>query len=140
MKKAMLLLAMLLANCSVEPCDSNQVTDAFSFCVAAPVAGAGGSLGGAMSADSGGAEDAGGAGQPGDAGVCDAPSAFSDVCTNNDDCRCDVNYCAVQPGSAVGMCTRTGCVEDPSVCPESWSCFDLKIFDPKLPSICVPPA
>ena len=50
--------------------------------------------------------------------------------TTHSDCGCDATYCAVQPGATEGMCTRTGCVEDPSLCPEGYSCLDLSAFQP----------
>ncbi|HOU92050.1 MAG TPA: hypothetical protein PLU22_13455 [Polyangiaceae bacterium] len=58
--------------------------------------------------------------------------------TTHSDCGCDATYCAVQPGATEGMCTRTGCVEDPSLCPEGYSCLDLSAFQPGLPSLCQP--
>lgn len=58
--------------------------------------------------------------------------------TTHSDCGCDATYCAVQPGTTEGMCTRTGCTEDPSLCPEGYGCLDLSAFQPGLPSLCQP--
>ena len=135
MKNAIQFLGMLLLGCSVDPCLSNQRTDDLGFCVVAAAAGSGGS-GGMVLPGSGGAGDAG---EAGSASACVDPSELGDTCTSAADCHCDVNYCGIQPGETSGACTRTGCVEDPSVCPEDWSCMDLKVFNPSLPSICVPP-
>jgi hypothetical protein len=43
-----------------------------------------------------------------------------------------------QPGQALGLCTHTGCIEDASICPAGFQCLDLSMFDPALPSVCVP--
>jgi hypothetical protein len=61
------------------------------------------------------------------------------TCTSDDDCGCVSRYCAIQPGDPDGYCTRTGCLDDPSVCPEGWGCLDLSMFFPGLPSICTMP-
>jgi hypothetical protein len=90
----------------------------------------------------GGAEG-GAAGSPvGEGGAagevsCDV-SSFSQTCLTHDQCECDADFCAGFPGEE-GICTRTGCDEDPSVCPSDWGCLDLASFDPTLPTICTPP-
>ncbi|GEM_PF-5524897 len=56
--------------------------------------------------------------------------------TTHSDCGCDATYCAVPPGATAGMCTRTGCTDDPSLCPEGYGCLDLSTFQPGLPSLC----
>ncbi len=64
---------------------------------------------------------------------------FGDTCTdgqNHTDCGGTAPYCAVQPGASEGNCTHADCLDDESVCPDGWSCFDLSIFSPDLPSIC----
>jgi len=87
-----------------------------------------------------------------DAGVPDAAAnsctdpttdvAFGTTCddsTTHSQCGCSTNYCAVSPGQSEGYCTITGCVEDPSVCPSGWSCFDLSSIVPGQPSFCLQP-
>jgi hypothetical protein len=54
-------------------------------------------------------------------------------------CATPTDYCAVLPGQSAGYCTRKGCNDDPSYCPNGWSCFDLSKFQPGAPSICVKP-
>jgi hypothetical protein len=138
MKRLTLSLLMLALGCSVEPCDPGQTQDQLGFCVP-PVASAGSSDAGAPPEAVAGAP-AGGAGGAGGAPVCEAPSSFGDECSASSECRCEVEYCAIQPNQTSGICTRTGCVEDPSVCPDDWQCIDLSAFMADLPSICVPPA
>lgn len=131
MKRLVVSFGVFVLACSVAPCDKDQEVDLLSFCVAA---------GGSMTGNAaGGAEEASGGGEGGEVSSCSSPSAFGDTCAENADCHCDVDFCALQPGAASGVCTRSGCVEDPSICPAGWSCLDLKAFDPDLPSICVPP-
>jgi hypothetical protein len=65
-------------------------------------------------------------------------STFAQICLTADDCACDADFCAGYPGEE-GICTRTGCDEDPSVCPSDWNCTDLSAFGPDLPVICTPP-
>jgi hypothetical protein len=55
---------------------------------------------------------------------------------NHSDCPCAADYCAVQPGQTTGYCTKTGCVEDPNICPSGYTCFDLSKFAPDLPAFC----
>jgi hypothetical protein len=92
------------------------------------------------SADAGASgEDAG----PGEPEACDLPGAdeqgFGATCSLDTDCTCAADYCALQPGSSQGYCTKTGCKEDASICAEGWGCTDLSIFAPGLPSICSRP-
>lgn len=75
-------------------------------------------------------------------GDCDAQAAseaFGASCTSDGDCKCAANYCALMPGQTTGYCTAKGCKDDPSVCPEAWSCFDLSAFSSDLPAICMKP-
>lgn len=65
-------------------------------------------------------------------------STFAQTCLTAEDCQCDADFCAGYPGEE-GICTRTGCGEDPNVCPEDWNCMDLSPFGPDLPTICTPP-
>jgi len=79
--------------------------------------------------------------EAGDAGGEDAqPFAhYGDLCTADADCTPPTDICAILPGEAEGYCTRTGCVEEPSICPEGWSCLDLSQIDPTYPSVCILP-
>jgi hypothetical protein len=86
-------------------------------------------------ADGGG--EAGAAGTPAGAANCDV-STFAQTCLTHDECECDADFCAGFPGEE-GVCTRTGCDEDESVCPSDWGCLNLASFDPTLPTICTPP-
>ncbi len=131
-------LCLFLLGCSVEPCQPGQHTGTLGFCEPDPVVAAGGGEGGAASSDDvGGASSGGAAGAP-EPVDCQAPSEFGDECADSSECQCDVDYCAVQPGATSGICTKTGCAEDPSICPADWQCLDLSVFDPTLPSICTP--
>lgn len=62
---------------------------------------------------------------------------FGAVCVDSAGCGCPAPFCSVQPGATEGMCTQSGCVEDPSLCPAGWRCFDLSLFMAGLPSICI---
>jgi hypothetical protein len=79
-----------------------------------------------------------------DAGpACELPdNGFGAACTDaveHSECSCAADYCAVMPGQSEGYCTVTGCKDDPSVCPEDWSCFDLSAFQSGAPAICLAP-
>jgi len=80
----------------------------------------------------------------GDAGAeCSLPDdGFGAACSDaveHSECPCAADYCAVMPGQSEGYCTATGCNDDPSVCPEGWSCLDLSGFQPGAPAICLAP-
>lgn len=68
-----------------------------------------------------------------------ASDAFGGACADSSACSGAASYCALQPGQTEGYCTATGCKEDASVCPSGWSCFDLAVFQPGGPSICMKP-
>jgi hypothetical protein len=85
-------------------------------------------------ADGGGGTGGTGGHEAGAGPVCDP--TFGEDCLSSDECSCDATFCAGYPGE-VGVCTRTGCIEDPSVCPSDWGCMDLAVYG--LPSICTPP-
>lgn len=75
-----------------------------------------------------------------DPAVCEGSAAFGSACSADSDCSCEAaSYCAIMPGQAEGFCTATGCVEDASVCPAEWSCFDLSAISSGAPSFCLEP-
>jgi hypothetical protein len=128
-------IAVLGLACTVdEPCDPDQELDELRFCVPKTPSAAGG-------ADSGETPSGGAGLEAGSAGAsaCEAPSEFGDVCSASSDCRCEVDYCAIFPGETQGICTRTGCIDNPAICPDGWMCLDLSMFSAELPAICVPP-
>ncbi|MBN1609074.1 MAG: hypothetical protein JW940_20770 [Polyangiaceae bacterium] len=132
-----LLGVSLLAGCGGNDCDPGWVYKDHACRQAADSetgqGGAGGEAG-TEDAGTGGEADGGGAG-----GEVGAPCAsqLGATCTQTTDCTCDTSYCAALPGSP-GICTRTGCLQDESVCPSGWSCMDLSGYGVGLPSICVP--
>jgi hypothetical protein len=72
----------------------------------------------------------------------DSLQCLGAMCTTSgksDACNCAADYCALMPGQTEGYCTRTGCKEDPSVCPADWSCLDLSQFLAGQPAICIKP-
>ena len=84
--------------------------------------------------------EAGSGSEPGDGEACSPGAGFGASCTSDAECGCpEASYCAIMPGQAVGNCTATGCVDDPSVCPDDWSCFDISLFAPGQPAICLAP-
>jgi hypothetical protein len=64
------------------------------------------------------------------------PSGLGDPCTAADQCSDEADYCALMPGQTEGYCTPTGCASGGPSCPDGWSCLDLSLFSPGLPSIC----
>lgn len=130
----LLALGLVATACDSSDCDPGQ-TYRDGLCYPDPdAAPAEGTADAGTDAADAGTIDAGAA----DAAV-DAFAHYGDVCEETAECEAPSNYCAIQPGETVGYCTHTGCVEDASVCPDDWSCLDLSVFDPTLPSICTPP-
>jgi hypothetical protein len=74
-----------------------------------------------------------------DAGPDASFAHFGDVCADTPACGVPTDYCARQPGTAAGYCTRTGCLTMPEACPAGWGCLDLSIFQAGLPAICSKP-
>lgn len=74
--------------------------------------------------------------------VTDAPrcdeTRFGTACQGSDECGCDTDYCAVQPGETAGFCTIIGCADSPEACAEGFTCFDVSAVAPDLGSLCVP--
>ena len=124
------LLGVALVGCANDAtCDPGQEPRG-GYCVTVTVDA------GPTTADAASAADAG-ACTLGDAGV----DSIGTLCTDNvghSECDCTAPYCSISPGESEGICTRTGCVEDPAVCPAGYMCMDLSVFDPELPSLCVP--
>jgi len=78
----------------------------------------------------------------GEAGGGAGTAQLGDPCTDsvtNAECQGpDVDYCAIQPGTA-GYCTKSGCVTAAD-CPTGWSCFDLsKMGITGYPTMCTKP-
>lgn len=47
-------------------------------------------------------------------------------CGSDADCKAGLaDYCAIQPGSVMGYCSKKGCAEAPSACPSGWSCLNI---------------
>jgi len=121
------LAAGLLAGACepANPCDAGQ-TLIRNLCVpGAPDAG--------DSSTAGSTADAGSA----DGGPCDRSAAFGASCAAASACGCGLDYCMTFTGP--GYCTQTDCKADPGVCPSGWTCTDLSIYSPGLPSICLRP-
>jgi hypothetical protein len=115
------------AGCSIDrPCDTDQTFLPIGVCVDNAWL--------ATSPD-GGEGQGGGAGG---AGACAANGRFGAACSDDEICVCDTNVCAFRSESMDGLCTHTGCVEHPEICPDGWLCQDLGSYAPGLPSICVP--
>jgi hypothetical protein len=96
-------------------------------CTAAPDNGTGGST----TTDASAQNDAGRID-----GTC-TDLTFGKTCTSAADCGCDTGYCAGYPGQA-GICSHTGCLQDPTVCPAGWPCQDFSAYQAGL-SLCTPP-
>ncbi len=63
---------------------------------------------------------------------------FGQPCTTSAECPAPTNFCSIVPPSSSGNCTASGCATDPSVCPATWTCFDLTPYGQAL-QICIPP-
>ncbi len=120
MRLLLLIPIVFIAACFANECDENQVYENGGCQVVPPDAG--------VTPD---ATDTDGG---------DVLRLGTSCTATGNECGGDADYCAIEPGKPAGICTRTGCKEDPSVCPEGWDCTDLSVFLPSLPSICVPGA
>ncbi len=65
------------------------------------------------------------------------PAGMGDDCQSEEDCTAEAGYCTYTPRSGTGYCTLSDCVEDPNDCPGTYTCFDMSIFGPTLPKICL---
>jgi hypothetical protein len=65
---------------------------------------------------------------------------FGSACNSQTDCNGAVSYCALQPGVPVGYCTAPGCDTTPQICPVGWTCFNVGVFKPGEPYICLRPS
>jgi hypothetical protein len=121
-----LVIGLAGAGCLSEPCDAGQ-TYRQGLCYpgvdAQPAEGA----------DAGPDAAAGG----GSDAAADPFAHYGDPCAELGECAAPTDFCAVRPGQSIGFCTHTGCVEDSSVCPATWTCLDLSAFG--QPSFCNPP-
>jgi hypothetical protein len=72
----------------------------------------------------------------GDMMCSDKLAGWGDPCTGLEHCRCGLDLCAIQPGATCGFCTRSGCLQDPKICPQGWTCFDASAFQAGY-SLCI---
>ena len=57
---------------------------------------------------------------------------FGKVCMmagDSAECAAPAPYCAVQPGATMGYCTAIECKANPTICPASWTCFDIGVLN-----------
>jgi hypothetical protein len=132
-------LGLLAAwSCGGDKCDPGYELSNHTCVPAAPSSG-GSSSAGESSSDGSAGENSDSGGNAGDGapagGAPSCSTTFGDSCTEAGNCSCDTNFCAAMPGQT-GFCTHDGCLEDPDVCPDGWSCMDLSSFVPDL-SMCV---
>jgi hypothetical protein len=66
--------------------------------------------------------------------ICAPYEGFGESCTADWQCRCGLDSCNTFTGN---YCTHTGCLQDPSICPEKWTCLDLTAMG--LGSACARP-
>jgi hypothetical protein len=126
---AFLALASVQGCSSNNSCDSGQVLQD-NVCVAG---GAGGSIGAGGSPSGTGGSEA----LPDAATADDGGTPFGRTCVQSGispECADPAPYCGIQPGTTVGYCTVTGCTANPSLCPSTWSCFDVGVM-----SFCLKP-
>jgi hypothetical protein len=72
----------------------------------------------------------------GGAMCADKKAGFGDLCAANEQCQCGLDLCAIIPGQTCGFCTRSGCLQNPSICPPGWTCYDASAYQPGY-SLCV---
>ena len=62
-------------------------------------------------------------------------SHFGDACTTNAECKEPAPACL----GPLGYCSRTQCMDDPSVCPPDFECMDISAAspDPSVTHICL---
>ena len=68
-----------------------------------------------------------------DGGMCSAGEGFGAKCKVASDCPCGLDYCNTWMNA--NECTRTGCKDNPSICPKGWMCLVLG-FPGTPPSVC----
>lgn len=124
---------LLLVNCE-DTCPAGYVYTRH-ICVA-PTPPTDGTGGGENGSDRDAGNGTGGTGNDAGDPVC-TDATFAKTCMTAADCGCDTGFCAGYPGQA-GICSHTGCLQDPSVCPSTWSCQDLSAYQAGL-SVCSPP-
>lgn len=90
--------------------------------------------------DAGDGDGDAGDGDSEDAGDEEAPPAdpyagFGDECTDDGDCSNGL----ICGAPMLPMCTQVNCMEEPSICPPDWTCFDTTGLspDPNITSICL---
>lgn len=76
---------------------------------------------------------------PADDAAPSTESPFGAVCVEHTDCVAPTSFCARQPADPTGYCTAVGCLDDATVCPAGWTCFDLSVIQAGLPAICTKP-
>jgi len=132
-----LLLAAITGLLSINCDDSCQPGYAIKSHVCFAIGSTGGS-GNTAVPDAGTGADAG---THDDAGNIDdstcTDSSFGKTCMSAADCGCDTAFCAGYPGQQ-GLCSHTGCLQDPTVCPADWPCQDFSAYQAGL-SLCTPP-
>ena len=69
--------------------------------------------------------------------ACD-DSQFGRLCSTAQECACDTDFCATNPGESVGFCTIVDCLSAPESCGVGFVCLDVSDFTPELSSLCVP--
>jgi hypothetical protein len=74
-----------------------------------------------------------------DAGGDASATLFGVTCSSSAECIGDTDYCNKGQGAATGYCTHTGCLATPSICPATWTCFNLGMFQAGLPAVCRKP-
>jgi len=97
--------------------------------------------GDANSTAASGAASGGAAATGGTSSTVSTAELFGKACSADSDCTAPVGYCAKMPGAATGFCTQQGCKADASICPATWTCFDLAAVGvPNGPNFCQKPS
>jgi hypothetical protein len=103
-------------------CDPGQIDMGYA-CYSPPDAGASDSGGGMVDVI------------PPDSVMCtDQYTGFGYACNAATDCPCGLDFCVIFGGQT--YCTKTGCQDDPSVCPQGYTCVDFGAYSPGLGPTC----
>lgn len=128
---------LALAALAGAACDPNDACDSGYYeehgaCIPVPRSEDAGSMHEGDSDDDGGAEpDASDDAAP----ASDPYEGSGDDCDDASDCREGLICGAPQ----LALCTQVNCMEDPSICPPDWTCFDTTGVspDPSVTSVCL---
>jgi len=85
----------------------------------------------------GGNDDGGNDPDGSNGGDQDLPAGMGDACEDDSGCTQEATYCAYNPMSQSGYCTLKDCTVEPNDCPAPYTCYDMSVMSPTLPTVCL---